>query len=54
MLYIWTPDGRRPDEAGVEIAVREVGLNLSHRSYLTLINHDVLLVGDTATSELLT
>jgi hypothetical protein len=48
MLYIWTPDGRSPAEAGVEIAVREVGLDLSHRSYLTLSNLDVLLVGDTA------
>jgi hypothetical protein len=48
MLYIWTPDGQEPGQAGVEIAVRDVGLDLSHRSYLQLVNLDVLLVGDTA------
>jgi hypothetical protein len=47
MLYVWTTDGKSPDEAGVEIAVRDVGLDLSHRSYLTLVDLDVLLVGDT-------
>ena len=48
MLFIWTPDGRSPDQAGVEIAVRDVALDLSHRSYLTLVDLDILLVGDTA------
>lgn len=48
MLYIWTPDGSPPDQAGIEIAVRDVGLDLSHRSYVHLVNLDVLLVGDTA------
>ncbi|MBN1605255.1 MAG: DUF1565 domain-containing protein [Polyangiaceae bacterium] len=47
-LYVWTPDGQSPDQAGVEIAVRAVGLDLSHRSYLELVDLDVLLVGDTA------
>jgi MYXO-CTERM domain-containing protein len=47
-IYLWTPDGRRPDELGVEIAVRDVGLDLSHRSYLQLVDLDVLLVNDTA------
>jgi hypothetical protein len=48
IIYIWTPDGRSPDQAGVEIAVRDIGLDLSHRSYLTLVNLDVLLVNDMA------
>jgi hypothetical protein len=47
-LYVWTPDGQSPDQDGVEIAVRDVGLDLSHRSYLQLVDLDVLLVGDTA------
>lgn len=50
ILYIWTPDGSSPDQAGVEIAVRDIGLDLSHRSYLNLVNLDILLVGDTAIS----
>ncbi|MBN2573697.1 MAG: DUF1565 domain-containing protein [Deltaproteobacteria bacterium] len=47
-LYLWTPDGRNPAEAGVEIAVRDIGLDLSHRSYLQLVDLDVLLVNDMA------
>jgi MYXO-CTERM domain-containing protein len=48
MLYVWTPDGRSPDQLGMEIAVRDIGLDLSHRSYLTLVDLDVLLVNDMA------
>ena len=47
MLYVWTPDGRSPDQGGVEVAVRDVVLDLSHRSYIHLVNLDVLLANDT-------
>jgi hypothetical protein len=47
-LYVWTPDGRSPADLGVEVAVRDIGLDLSHRSFLTLESLDVWLVNDTA------
>ncbi len=42
-LYIWTPDGQAPDQLGVEISVRQRGIDLSHRSYIVLEDLSVLL-----------
>jgi len=43
VIYILTPDERPPDELGVEISVRDTGVDLSHRSYVELENLDILL-----------
>jgi hypothetical protein len=42
-IYVWTPDGRSPAETGVEISVREVGVDLSRRSYVELVDLDIAL-----------
>lgn len=42
-LYVWTPDGKSPDQAGVEISVRDTGVELSNRSWVELVNLDVEL-----------
>jgi hypothetical protein len=42
-LYVWTPDGRSPAETGVEISVRQTGVDLSHRSNMELRDLDILL-----------
>ncbi|MDI7267100.1 MAG: DUF1565 domain-containing protein [Myxococcota bacterium] len=47
-IHIWTPDGRSPGEAGVEISVRDTGVTLSHRSYVEMVDLDVLLFEEQA------
>ncbi|MBN1770629.1 MAG: hypothetical protein JXB32_05155 [Deltaproteobacteria bacterium] len=46
-LYVWTPDGRSPAELGLEFSVRDVGIDLSQRSYVELRDLDVLLFDET-------
>lgn len=45
-LYVWTPDGQSPDQLGMEISVRDRGIDLSHRSYIELEDLDILLFAD--------
>jgi hypothetical protein len=45
-MYVWTPDGRSPAEIGVEISIRSIGVDLSHRSYVELRDLDVHLFAD--------
>lgn len=42
-LYIWTPDGRSPDQVGIEISIRDTGFELSRRSFVELADLDILL-----------
>lgn len=46
-LYVWTPDGRSPAEIGLEFSVRDVGIDLSGRSYVELRDLGVLLFDET-------
>lgn len=47
-LYIWTPDGQSPDQLGVEVSVRQRGVDLSHRAYVALEDLDIWLFEEEA------